>query len=420
MGLGKTVITLTALSDLIDAYIIKRALVIAPLRVANTVWKQEAAKWEHLNHLAINVCTGTAEQRTAALKLPADVYVINRENVPWLVDLCGKKWPYGAIVFEEVSSFKNHSALRFKKIKKPSQLSQVVILLTGTPAPNGLIDLWSQAYLMDGGELLGTTFTGYKNRFFESDYMGYNLRLREGSSKVIHDLLKNRILSMTAEDYLLLPERIDLVEKVQLPVEIMKGYREFERNLIVQMKTGETLEAASIAVLTNKLLQWANGTNYTGEDKQFVEIHSAKLDALEDIINDNAGENIIVVYNYRSDLVRLMRRFPKATVLDKNGIAIDQWNKGEISLLLAHPASAAHGINLQAGGAMIVWYGLNWSLELDQQMNARVHRQGQIKPVRIIRIVAEGTIDIRVLSVLKSKSRIQSDLINSLKQGWKV
>jgi len=420
MGLGKTAVTLTAISDLIDARIIKRTLVIAPLRVANSVWKQEAAKWEHLRHLKVSVCTGTAEARRDALNTPADVYVINRENTQWLVDGCKGKWPYQALILDEASSFKSSKAKRFRKLKKPSSLCTVATILTGTPAPNGLIDLWSQAYLMDNGESLGRTVTGFRQRFFlENPYTGV-WEPKEGSHDEIHRLLRKRVLSMTAADYLTLPDRIDLVERVRLSEAVMKDYRKFEKNLLIELSSGDTIEAVSVGVLANKLLQWANGAIYTGESKQFAEIHTAKLDALADIVADNAGENILVAYNYQSDLVRLKKRFPQAEALTADGSAIDRWNAGKIPLLLAHPASCGHGINLQDGGSMVVWFGLNWSLELDQQMNARIHRQGQTRPVRIVRIVAAGTIDERVLSVLGMKSKTQNNLIKALKEGWKL
>ncbi len=440
LGAGKTIISLTAISDLLDACVIKRVLVIAPLRVANSVWAQEAAAWEHLRHIKVSVCTGTAKAREAALRASADVYVINRENVPWLVGLCGKKWPYDAVVIDEASSFKNPSAIRFRKLKKPSQLSHVFILLTGTPAPNGLMDLWSPAYLMDGGETLGRTITGYRKRFFDADYFGHSWTPKEGVAETIHNLLKPKVLSMTADDHLNMPERIDLTVSVHMPAPVMIEYKRFKRDLVVELAVASqnnvethisheslsspenseivnrTVEAASTAVLAGKLLQWANGAIYTGEGKNFIEIHSAKLDALADVIEDNAGENIIVPYNFKSDLARLKKKFPQGVALDTNNETIDRWNNKEIPLLFAHPASCGHGVNLQHGGSMIVWFALNWSLELDQQMNARLHRQGQTKPVRIVRIVTEGTFDNRVLNVLKSKDGTQSALINALKK----
>lgn len=419
MGLGKTATTLTAVSDMIDGFMVKRVLVIAPLRVCNSVWKQEAAQWVHLNHLRVSVCTGTEKQRRDALNVKADIFVINRENVSWLVDACQGKWPFDGIVIDESSSFKNNQSQRFKKLKKVAHLSKLMVLLTGTPAPNGLLDIWPQIYLIDQGAALGKTMTGYKKRFFNPDFFGYNWTPKAGSQDEIENLIQPRILSMTASDYLTLPERIDLVEWVTLPDKIMADYRKFERDLIIKLKDGDTLEAVNVAVLANKLLQWSNGAVYTDDSKDYIEIHEAKLNTLAEIIEENPNENIIVAYNYQSDLERLKNKFPWAVRLNKDTSTIDRWNRGEIKLMLAHPASCGHGINLQAGGSMIVWFGLNWSLELDQQMNARLHRQGQSKPVRVVRIAAFGTIDERVMSVINNKEQTQSQLIIALKEGWK-
>jgi len=419
MGLGKTVSTLTAITDMIEAFMVKRVLVIAPLRVCNSVWKQEAAQWEHLNHLRVSICTGSEKERRAGLNAKADIYVINRENTQWLIEACQNKWPFEGIVIDESSSFKNPSTKRFKKLKKVAHLSKIMVLLTGTPSPNGLLDIWSQIYLIDQGAFLGKTMTGYKKRFFNPDYFGFNWTPKAGTQEEIQDIIRPCVLSMTASDYLTLPERIDIIEWAELPDNIMKQYREFERELIVQLKNGDTIEAVNAAVLAGKLLQWSNGACYVDDSGEYLVIHDAKLDVLSEIIEENPQENIIVAYNFKSDLARIKERFPSAVVLDKNPATIDQWNRGEIKLMLCHPASAGHGVNLQYGGSMIVWFGLNWSLELDQQMNARVDRQGQLKPVRVVRIAAFGTIDEQVMSVINNKEQTQSQLITALKEGWK-
>ena len=415
MGLGKTTSTLTAASDLIDEFAVSKVLVIGPLRVANSVWKQESEKWSHLKHLKVSVCTGSEKARRAALHREADVYVINRENIVWLVDLYGKKWPFDMVVVDESSSLKNPSTKRFKALKKILPYTNHMVLLTGTPSPNSLMDLWSQMYLVDFGERLGRTVTGYRQRFFEQDFMGYNWKLRSGSDDKIHALLADRVISMSAEDYLDMPDRIDIEALVSLPPKALAQYRQLEKTLLAELDTGEEIEAVSAAALANKMLQLSNGAAYYDEHKNWAEVHSAKIDALDEIVEDNPKENILVAYNYKFDLERLQKKFPNAVVLDKEQSTIDGWNRGEIPMLLAHPASAGHGLNLQSGGSMIVWFGLNWSLELYQQFNGRLHRQGQTKPVRIVHIIAEDTIDQRVLSVLSDKDATQSSLLKSLK-----
>jgi len=415
MGLGKTATSLTAASDLLDGFAVERVLIVAPLRVANTVWAQECAKWSHLQSLRVSVCTGSEKARISAVSKPADVYVINRENVTWLVKHYGAKWPFDCVIVDESSSFKSPSAQRFKALKRVLPLTRYLWLLTGTPSPNGLLDLWSQMYLVDFGERLGRTYTGYKQRFFESDYMGYKWKPRPNSDKQIHKLLADRVLSMEAEDYIKVPDRIDLIERVALPAKALKAYVEFESALLAELEDGKAIEAINAAALATKLLQWSNGAVYTDDFKNWSELHSVKIDALKEIIEENNNENVLVAYNYKSDLQRLCKSFPDAVVLDKNPDTIKRWNQGEIKLMLAHPASAGHGLNLQNGGSMIVWFGLNWSLELYQQFNGRLHRQGQTKPVRIVHLVAQGCIDERVMDAIKEKGLTQQALISALK-----
>lgn len=415
MGLGKSVTTLTAIKDLTDSFAVSKVLIIAPLRVANTVWKQEASKWSHLKDLTVQVCTGSERQRIAALQSSADVYVVNRDVVLWLTEHYREKWPFDCVIVDESSSFKNSSSRRFKALKKVLPYTNYMVLLTGTPSPNGLMDLWAQMYLIDFGMSLGRTKTAYSQRFFESDYMGYKLTPKTGSQEKIQDLIAPHVLSMRAEDYLELPDRIELVEHIELPPKVLQDYKDFERNLFAELPDGEQIEVLSAAVLANKLLQWCNGSIITDEAGNWVELHTAKLDALDEIIEANDGENILVAYNYKADLARLKKRFPTGRVLDHDPQTVIDWNEGRIKLLFASPASAGHGLNIQHGGAMIVWFGLNWSLELDQQFNARLHRQGQTKPVRIIRLVVEGCLDERVMQVIESKDAVQSKLINALR-----
>ena len=415
MGLGKSVSTLTAALDLIQSFAVHKVLVVAPLRVANSVWAQEAQKWSHLKALRVSVCTGPSKKRLGALQMDADIYVINRENVEWLVEHYGTRWPFDMVVIDESTSFKNASSKRFKAMRRVLPYTQYMALLTGTPSPNGLIDLWSQIYLIDFGQSLGRTMTAYKQRFFEADYMGYKFKARDGAESSIHNLIAPFTVHMSAEDYLDLPPRIDLTIKTQMPDAALQKYKDFERTLLAELDDGDVVEAMTAAVLANKLLQYANGGLYTDDKKNWSEIHSAKLDALAEILEDNAGENVLVSYNYRFDLERLQKRFPDAVVLDKQQETIDRWNHGETRLLLAHPASAGHGLNIQAGGSLIVWFGMTWSLENYLQFNARLHRQGQTKPVRIIHLVTEDTIDERVLAVLGNKERSQSALLKALK-----
>lgn len=414
MGLGKTTSTLTAISDMLDGFTVNKVLVIAPLRVANSVWAQEARLWTHLKHLRVSVCTGSDRARRGALALSADVYVINRENVPWLVENYGKAWPFDMVVIDESSSFKSASSKRFKALRKMLPHIDAMVLLTGTPSPNGLLDLWSQMYLIDYGERLGRTLTGFKHRFFDADYFGRKFDLRPGSAEKIHALLSDKVIHMSAEDYLDIPARIDLKVGIDLPQIAQDGYLDFERTMLAEIE-GEEVEASTAAVLANKLLQYANGALYTDANGSWAETHSAKLDALGEIVDDNPSETLLVAYNYKSDLERLLSRFPQARVLDQKQETINAWNRGEIPMLLAHPASAGHGLNLQKGGALCVWFGLNWSLELYQQFNARLHRQGQTRPVRIAHIVANGTIDERVLTVLQNKDATQKSLLDALK-----
>jgi len=417
LGLGKTVSTLTALAELIDGMEVHKALIIAPLRVANSVWAQEAAQWEHTRHLRVAVCTGSETRRRAGLAAAADLYVINRENVPWLVKHYGRKWPFDCVVIDEASSFKNSKSQRFRALKRVRPQINRMIQLTGTMAPNGLVDLWAQAYLLDQGQRLCRTKTAFLQKWFDADFMGYNYTPRPGADKEIHAQLEDLALTMLADDYLDMPKRVDVAVPVALPAKVQREYVSLEREFLVELENAD-IAALSAATLANKLLQFCNGAIYD-EEGQAHELHSAKLDALAEIVDDNAGENILVAYNYKTDLARLRKRFPQAVVLGKDQQTIDDWNAGKIPMLLAHPASAGHGLNLQRGGSMIVWFGLNWSLELYQQFNGRLHRQGQTKPVRIVHLVAAGCIDERVMKVIEGKDHTQAALQEALKKSAK-
>jgi len=411
--MGKSSITLTAVSDLLDSFSVNKVLIVAPLRVANSVWRQEAKKWKHLKHMKFQLCIGDQKTRLKALHHDSEIYIINRENITWLVDHYGKKWPFDMLVIDESSSFKSASSKRFKSLKKVLHFTDNIVLLTGTPSPNGLLDLWSQAYLIDYGQSLGKTMSAYKQRFFESDYMGYSFKPKASSQAIIENLMRSYTLSMQAEDYLELPDRIDLIESIDLTPAVLAQYKEFEKNLFMEVDK-ETIEAINAAVLANKMIQFSNGAMYTDIYKNWIEIHTAKIDALAEIIELN-DEPILVAYNFKSDLERLQLNFPTGVVLDTDDETIRRWNKGQTKLLFAHPQSASHGLNLQHGGSLVVWFSLNWNLEYYQQFNARLHRQGQTKPVRIVHLVVNDTIDERVIKVLGEKDATQASLMKALK-----
>ena len=414
LGLGKTITTLTAITDLLDSFSVSKVLIIAPLRVANSVWHIEAKRWSHTKDLKFSIVTGSEKERISALFKSADIYVINRENAQWIVEHYKTKWPYDLVVIDESSSFKSASSQRFKALKKVRTLTDRMVQLTGTPSPNGLIDLWSQMFLLDGGERLGKTISAYKMRFFQTGHNGYTLTPVSNADKIIHKLIDDIVISLNVEDYLEMPERIDTVIRVPLPPSRMGEYKQLERDFIMQINDAEIV-AYNAATLAGKLLQYCNGAMYTDELKNWTEIHTAKLDALDEILEDNQDENLLIAYNYKTDLIRLKARYPDAVVLDNDPNIIARWNNGNIKMLLAHPASAGHGLNLQHGGSIIVWFGLNWSLELYQQFNGRLHRQGQTKPVRVVHIVADGCIDDKVMKAIDDKATTQQHLIDALK-----
>lgn len=414
MGLGKTAIALTAASDYISMGIINKVLIVAPLRVANSVWKQEAEKWEHLEHLNIEICTGSLAKRKKALARDADIYVINRENLVWLVENQHPK--FEMTIIDESSSFKSAKTKRFKACKKLIKYQKSVVLLSGTPAPESLLDLWSQIYLIDEGERLGKSIFGYRDYFFvPRGYRGYVWEPKEASEQQIKNRIKDICLSMQSEDYIKLPEKIEMEEKVKLPDKAKKQYREIEKEFVLSIDE-QDIEVSSSVVLANKLLQISNGTIYDNEHKTIL-LHDAKIDALKEIVEENQGENFLIAYNFKADLLRLSDAFPDAKIL-KSDADVVEWNQGKIPILLAHPQSSAYGLNLQSGGSVVVWFGLCWSLELYQQFNARIHRQGQEKPVRIIHVVAEDCIDERVMSALKSKAKNQHQLMTHLKHSY--
>ena len=415
MGLGKTVITLTALWQLaLDSFDVSRVLVIAPKRVAEDTWPKELAKWEHLTGLTSSLVLGSAAERKAALQRKAFLYIINRENVTWLVK--NHYWNFDMVVIDELSSFKSNKAERFKAMKKVRPMVTRIVGLTGTPAPNTLLDLWPQMYLMDMGQRLGRFIGGFRDRFFLPDKRNreiiYSYKPREGAEDAIYALISDICISMKAADYLDMPERIDNRIEVSMSPKEQKLYDDFQKDMVLSIDD-EELDAANAASLSNKLLQMANGAVY-GEDKKVLPIHDRKLDALEDLVEAANGKPLLVAYWYKHDLQRIKARFKNARCID-TAKDIDDWNAGQIPLALIHPASAGHGLNLQDGGCTIVWFGLTWSLELYQQLNARLWRQGQKHTVVIHHIITKGTHDEDVMRALENKDTRQSALIEAVR-----
>lgn len=419
MGLGKTVITLTAINCLMyDMFEVSKVLVIAPKRVAEDTWTTEAGKWDHLQHLQISRVLGGQKERMTALAAEADIYVINRENVVWLVEQCRRSWSFDMIVVDELSSFKSNQAKRFKALKQVRPLASRFVGLTGTPAPNGLLDLWPQMYLIDRGERLGKNITGYRNRYFypgkSNGFVVYSYEPKPGAEEAIQQRIADICISMKAEDYLHMPELIVNDIPVYMDPAEVDRYQELEREKLMAVD-GEQITALNAAAVYNKLLQMANGSVYT-DDNTVVDIHSKKLEALAEILDTSNGQPVLVFYNFRHDYDRLMSAFknykPRTLRCQTD---IRDWNAGRVPLLLAQPASMGHGLNLQSGGHIIVWYGLNWSLELYQQANARLYRQGQKQGVIIHRLVTKGTVDEEVIKRLESKDVTQDSLLDALK-----
>jgi SNF2 family DNA or RNA helicase len=441
MGLGKTVSTLTAINYLMNDYCeINSVLVIAPKRVAESVWQEEAEKWAHLQHLRFSKIIGTQKQRIAAImETKADIYIISRDNVAWLCALYGgSKLPFDMVVVDELSSFKSYKSVRFKALRGARPYLKRLVGLTGTPAPNGLIDLWPQIYLMDRGDRLEKTISRYREKYFRpgqtNGHVVYSYNLMSDSEQLIHKKIEDICISMKADDYLEMPMRTDNYIKLRMPDDIKKQYDDFEKNKILDLlNTVETVEeededgnvtlvqkpvevnVVNAAALSNKLLQFANGAVYD-EDKNVFPIHNIKLDALKEIVENSNGQSILVAWTYQFDKDRILEYLksykPRELKTNKD---IEDWNAGRIQVMLAHPASAGHGLNLQAGGNIIVWFGQTWSLELYQQFNARLYRQGQQKGVIIHHLIMKGTHDEDVIQALKAKDKKQNALMDSIK-----
>jgi len=420
MGLGKTVATLTAVDELLNVYCeVNKVLVIAPKRVAENTWTTETAKWDHLKHLRLSVVLGTERERKEALKAKADIYIINRENVAWLVGYYQSAFPFDMIVIDELSSFKSAKAIRFKSLRMVRPKVSRVVGLTGTPAPNGLIDLWPQLYLLDQGERLGKSITGYRERYFtpgrRNGAVVFDYKLRAQSEQEIYGKIADICISMKAKDYLTLPERINRTVEVKLPSDLQAQYDEFERVQVLSLLDVEDISAVNAAALSTKLRQFANGAIYD-DRKDYHIVHDIKLEALEELVEAANGQPVLIFYAFRHDLERITARLKayKPKYLESSQ-DIEDWNAGKTSVLLAHPASAGHGLNLQAGGNIVIWFGLNWSLELYQQANARLDRQGQTKPVIVHHMVTVDTIDTKVFAALEGKAETQDALLNAVK-----
>lgn len=417
MGLGKTAVTLTAIDLLLYDYLeVKKVLVIAPKRVAESTWTDEIANWEHLNMLRASKVLGSEKNRIKALDTRAEIYIINRENVPWLVSYYKSRWPFDMVVIDESSSFKNPQAQRFKALKKVLPKINRIVELTGTPAPNGLLDLWPQIYLLDRGERLGRTISQYRREFFTpgagNGYVTYEWKLNQGADKEIYNRISDICVSMKSEDYVSLPPVIYNRVPVKLPDAVLKRYKELEKEMVLELANTE-LVATSAATLSNKLLQLANGCVYDAEGES-IELHTEKLTALGDLIGLNEHEHFLVFYWFKHDIEAIKKHFSYAREL-KTVNDIKNWNAGKIKMLLVHPASAGHGLNLQYGGNVVVWYGLTWSLELYQQANKRLHRSGQTKTVIIHHLIAQGTIDEDVMEALQDKDTRQSNMLEAVK-----
>lgn len=425
MGLGKTVTTLTAIKELLDNCIIGNALVIAPKKVTQVTWSDEIKNWAHLQGVTISVIDGNVKQRREAMRRKADIYAVSRDNIVWLVtEMGGVKLPYDMVVIDELSSFKNHQSKRFRALRKVRKFIPRVVGLTGTPSPNGLIDLYAQMYLIDEGERLGKTITGYRDRFFRPDKRNgdivYTYALKKPSDeteKAISDLISDITISMTAEDYLKMPDKIMLYDYVDMSDRCLKDYENFVMEQVLELiNSDEPITAASAAALSNKLQQYANGAIYDA-DRNVREIHEEKLEKLKELVEAANGSPVLVAYQYQHDLHRIMKALKEYNPVKlEKPEQIAEWNAGKIEVLVTHPASAGHGLNLQKGGNILVWFGNTWSLELYMQFNARLYRQGQSKPVYIHHIVTRGTIDEKIIKALSDKKETQDGLMQSIKE----
>ena len=416
MGLGKSVITLTAIKELkYNSFDVSKVLVIAPLRVARDTWPAEIEKWDHLNGLTYSVVIGTEKERTSALKKNADIYLINRENVDWLINKSGVPFDFDMVVIDELSSFKSASSKRFKSLLKVRSKIKRIVGLTGTPSSNGLMDLWAEFRILDMGERLGRYISAYRMNYFVPDkrnqQMIFSYKPKAGAEEAIYKRISDITISMKSADFLEMPKCVINEVEVKLSEKEWSVYDELRQEMVVSLGE-EEIDAANAAALSGKLLQMANGAIYN-KNKEVFHIHDRKLDALEDLIEGANGKPVLAAYWYNHDLERIKKRFDVREI--KSSKDISDWNSGKIPVAVIHPASAGHGLNLQSGGSTLVWFGLTWSLELYQQTNARLWRQGQKSTVVIHHIIAKDTIDEDVMKALRLKEKTQADLINAVK-----
>ena len=421
MGLGKTSITLTAIRNLLfDSFEVCKVLVIAPLRVAKNTWTDEIKKWEHLSTLTYSLIVGNENERLSALNEQTDIYIINRENVDWLVNKSGYKFDFDMVVIDELSSFKNHQSKRFKSLMKVRPLVKRIVGLTGTPSSNGLMDLFAEFKILGMGKRLGYFIGQYRNTYFKPDNMNgpivYSYKPLPNAENAIYEKISDITVSMKANEYLKMPELLTSNYVVELSNSEKNQYDEMKNSLVLEITDGE-ITASNAASLSNKLCQLSNGAIYDDE-QNIVEIHDRKLYALEDIIESMNGKPLLIAYWYRHDLERIKSRFSVREI--KTSEDISDWNDGKIPVALIHPASAGHGLNLQNGGSTLVWFGLTWSLELYQQTNARLYRQGQKNTVVIQHIITKGTIDEQILKALQKKNKTQADLIDAVRANLEV
>ena len=418
MGLGKTVVTLTALQELRESLEVRRALVIAPKSVARNTWAAEAAKWDHLRGMRISLVMGTAAQRQHALEAEADLYVTNRDNTAWLVRETGHEWAFDMVILDESSSFKNYQSKRWKALNSVRPWIRRMVLLTGTPAPNGLMDLWAQFRLLDRGERLGKFIGQYRTRWFHAGAHNgavvYDWLPDKGAHQQITALLSDITMSMRASDYIDMPDVVDCGLRLEMDEQERETYRRFEKDCVMSLEDGAEIEAVTAVALTNKLLQFASGAVYD-EDHEWHSVGSTKMEALGDLL-ESATEPVLLYYNYRHELARITEEHPEAVAFRGEPEILQRWNDGQIPLLLAHPASTAYGLNMQQGGHIIVWFSPTWDLELYQQANARLHRQGQSKPVMLYHLTCAGTMDETVVRALSRKEDTQNAIMNRLKE----
>lgn len=415
-GLGKSVITLTAIDRLIHQLgIVRHVLIIAPKKVAEATWQAEARKWDHLQGLTIATALGSAKEREAAIDARAEITIINRENVVWLVEHYGLGWPWDMVVVDESSSFKSPAAQRFKALKRMLPKIHSVVILTGTPAPNGIEDLWAQVYLLDRGERLGRYITHYRQRYFDHNPWRHEYVPKPGAFEAVQKRISDICVSMKAEDWLQLPELVTHDMPVALDPQAEKVYRRMEREMVMEVGEDEEISATSAAALTGKLLQLCGGSVYD-EAGEVHHVHGAKLEALGELIEQLRGEHALLFYGYRHELPYIRAKLCGVRWRElESAEDAEAWNRGEVDVLIAHPASCAYGLNLQAGGHHVIWYTLTWSLELYQQANARLHRQGQEKPVIVHRLLVQGGVDEDVAKALESKDETQVALVEALK-----